>query len=185
MEDKEIIDLYLARSESAIAETAAKYGNLIKSVAYGILRNHADSEECENDTYYAAWNRIPPQIPACFHAFLGRIARNIALDRHDYYTAEKRNREMEVLLSELGEVRSGGEGTEGALDAREVSECISAYLHTKERAKRAVFVRRYWYCDPVAKIAADCGFSESKVKSMLMRMRKELKIYLERNGLDV
>lgn len=185
MEDKEIIDLYLARSERAITETAAKYGNLIKSIAYSILKNHADSEECENDTYYAAWNRIPPQIPACFHAFLGRIARNIALDRHDYYAAEKRSRDMEVLLSELGEVRSGGESAESALDAKEVSECISAFLHTKERAKRVIFVRRYWYCDPVAKIAADYGFSESKVKSMLMRMRKELKIYLERNGLDV
>lgn len=185
MEDKEIIDLYLARSESAITQTAAKYGNLIKSIAYNILKNRADSEECENDTYYAAWNRIPPQIPACFHAFLGRIARNIALDRHDYYTAEKRNCELEVLLSELGEVRSNGQSTESELDAQEAAACISAFLHTKEHAKRVIFVRRYWYCDPVAKIAADYGFSESKVKSMLMRMRKELKIYLERNGLDV
>lgn len=185
MNDKEIIDLYFARSENAIAETAAKYGRLIQAIAYNILHNRADSEECESDTYYAAWNKIPPQIPVCLSAFLGRITRNIALDRHDYYTADKRNREFEVTLSELGEILSDELSPEAAIEARAVSDCISDFLHRKDYIKRVVFVRRYWYCDTVAKIAVDYGFSESKVKSMLMRMRKDLKIYLERNGISI
>lgn len=178
MDDKEIIDLYLARNEAAILKTSEKYGRMLKSVAYGILNNISDSEECENDTYLAAWNRIPPQIPRALAAFLGRIVRNKAINKYKYYTADKRNREMEIALDEIGDILSG----DIADNKSEISDCISAYLHTKSYTKRVVFVRRYFYCDTVSKIASDCGFSESKVKSMLMRMRNELKIYLEGEG---
>ena len=109
MEDKEIIDLYFARNENAITETAQKYGRMLKSIAYGILKNVSDCEECENDTYLAAWNKIPPQIPKIFAAFLGRIMRNIALDKYAYYTAAKRNREFETALCELDDILPGGE----------------------------------------------------------------------------
>lgn len=95
MKDNEIIDLYFARNENAISETAQKYGRMLKAIAYGILKNVSDCEECENDTYFAAWNKIPPQIPKALAAFLGRITRNIALDKYAYYTADKRNREFE------------------------------------------------------------------------------------------
>ena len=176
MDDKQIIDLYFARSETAISETAGKYGRMLRSIAYGILKNASDSEECENDTYLAAWNKIPPQTPENLSAFLGRIVRNIAINKYEYYTADKRNRDLEVAFDEIGEIIS--EGRED-LDTAEVSECISAYLHSKSYIKRVVFVRRYWYGDGVNKIAADYGFSESKVKSMLMRMRNELKKILK------
>ncbi len=185
MDDREIIDLYLARSENAISETKSKYGRMIKSVAYNILNSISDSEECENDTYYAAWNKIPPERPKYLSAFLGRIARNIASDKHDYYTAGKRNKDFEVTLSELGDMLPGGITPEAELDKRAISEAISAYLKKKDYKKRTVFVRRYWYCDSVSKIALDFGFSEGKVKSMLLRMRKELKIYLEGNGIII
>ena len=184
MNDKEIIDLYFARSDAAVAETMGKYGRMLRSIAYGILRNAADSEECENDTYLAAWNRIPPQRPKLLSAFLGRIVRNLAINRYRYYTADKRNRAFEVALDELGELLSGGEGVDANCNAAAVTECIAKYLSGKSRAKRIVFVRRYWYCDSVGQIAEDCGFSESKVKSMLMRMRRELKAELERSGIE-
>lgn len=185
MEDKEIIDLYFARNETAISETANKYGRMLKSIAYSILKNISDSEECENDTYLAAWKGIPPQIPKVLAAFLGRIARNIAINKYEYCMADKRNREFEVTLSELDEIQSGNRSSEIKFETSEVSDCITRYLYSKSYIKRVVFVRRYWYCDAIGKIASDYGFSESKVKSMLMRMRKELKTYLERSGLRV
>ena len=182
MDDKQIIDLYFARSETAISATVGKYGRMLKSIAYGILKNVPDSEECENDTYLTAWNRIPPQTPNNLAAFLGRIVRNIAINKYEYYTADKRNRDLEIALDEIGEI-IGGEPA--GFEAVVISDCISAYLHSKGYTKRVVFVRRYWYGDGISKIASDYGFSESKVKSMLMRMRKELKVYLERNGIRV
>lgn len=185
MEDKEIIDLYFARKDNAIAETARKYGRMLRSIAYRILNNNADSEECENDTYLAAWNKIPPLIPSDLAAFLGRVVRNIALDKHDYYTADKRNRTFEMALDELGDILPDNASPDREYGIKETAQCISDFLHTKSYDKRVVFVRRYWYCDDISKIAADCGFSESKVKSMLMRMRDELKVYLKRNGVVI
>ena len=185
MEDKEIIDLYFARSEAAIPATAEKYGRMIRAIAYGILKNNSDSEECENDTYLAAWNSLPPQLPRVLSAYLGRIVRNISINRYEYLTADKRCRDFEVTLDELGEILPGIPGPECECEAEEVSHRISDWLRSKNQTKRRVFVRRYWYCDPIGKIAVDFGFSESKVKSMLMRMRNELKIYLERNGIKV
>lgn len=185
MDDKEIVDLYLARNETAISETAKKYGRMLKSIAYSILKNHSDSEECENDTYLAAWNSIPPQIPRVLASFLGRLVRNISINRYEYYTADKRNREFEVTLSELDEIRSSENPFEEKYEISDVSNCISSYLLSKSYTKRVIFVRRYWYCDSINKIASDYGFSESKVKSMLMRMRKELKVHLERSGFPI
>ena len=185
MNDREIIDLYFARDGAAVSETMGKYGRMLRSIAYNILRNAADSEECENDTYLAAWNRIPPLRPKVFSAFLGRIARNLAINRYRYYTADKRNRAFEVALDELGELLPGGGEADAGCDAAAVAECIEKYLSKKGRTKRIVFVRRYWYCDSVGQIASDCGFSESKVKSMLLRMRRELKVELERSGIEL
>lgn len=185
MEDKEIIDLYLARNEAAITQTAQKYGQLIKSIAYNILKNLSDSEECANDTYHAAWNKIPPHIPNCLTAFLGRITRNIAIDRYKYYTADKRSREFEMPLSELDDILSDKQTPEIQYETQEIADCISTFLRSKSHTKRSVFVRRYWYCDTIAKIAKDYSFSESKVKSMLMRMRNELKNYLKRSGITL
>ncbi len=186
MEDKEIISLYFARDESAITETSKKYGRMLYAIAGRILNNRTDCEECENDTYLAAWNKIPPRIPNSLSAFLGRIVRNIALDRYDYCTADKRNREFEVTLTELSDILPDSKHSpEMKYETAEISACITAYLRGKSYPKRTVFVRRYWYCDSIAQIAADCGFTESKVKSMLMRMRKELKTYLERNEINI
>lgn len=185
MDDKEIIALYFARSEKAITETAQKYGRLIKSIAYNILNNSSDSEECENDTYHITWEKIPPLVPNSFSAFLGRIARNIALNRYDYYTANKRNREFETVLTELETILSDKQNPETKYELHETADHISTFLKSKSYTKRIVFVRRYFYCDTIEEIAKNYGFSESKVKSMLMRMRKELKKYLERNGITI
>ena len=113
MEDETIIGLYLKRDEEAIHASSLKYGALLKSVAYRILNNSADAEECENDAYFAAWNAIPPAQPKSLAAFLGRIVRNHALNRYDYYTADKRNRAFDLILSELSECIPARDTAEG------------------------------------------------------------------------
>lgn len=182
--DEDIIELYERRSESALSRTAEKYGAYIRKIAYNILKNVSDCEECENDVYNTAWNSIPPEHPRSLKAFLGRIARNSALDRYSYNNADKRGGVSEVL-GELDECVPSIFSVEAAVEAKELSEHINDFLTRLEKAKRIVFVRRYWYSDGIKDIADRFGYSESKVKSMLMRTRKELKKYLERQGIAV
>ncbi len=185
MEDEKIINLYFEKNESAISETAAKYGAMIRGISYNILNNHSDSEECENDTYHITWNKIPPERPNFLSAFLGRIARNVAFDKYRYRKAAKRNAEFDLALSEIENCVSSKTSIETEEDKKMLAEYISNFLRGISFTKRVVFVRRYWYCDSIGKIANDYGYSESKVKSMLMRSRNELKKYLERNGISL
>lgn len=182
MEDEKIIEYYFARDERALTETARKYSRMIKAIAYRILKNSPDSEECENDTYHVAWNKIPPARPPFLSAFLGRIARNLAFDRYDYNTAAKRNEELETGLEELENCIGSPDSVETEYERRQLAGQISDFLRSTGSVKRAVFLRRYWYCDSIADISARYGFSAAKVKSMLMRTRRELKKYLNNRG---
>ena len=185
MEDEKIIDLYFERNENAVAETALKYGRMLRAIAYGILKNHQDSEECENDTYHVVWNKIPPERPSYFSAFLGRIVRNISFGKYNYNNAAKRNPDVEVSLSELENCISAGNTTEQHYDCQRTAKYISDFLKKLPVTKRVIFIRRYWYCDSILQISEKYGFSESKVKSMLMRIRNELRKHLERQGVRV
>ena len=171
MEDKMIIDLYMNRSEDAIIETSNKYGKLCKHIAYNILGNYADAEECENDTYIAIWNAIPPTIPKIFSAFLGRIVRNISLNRYEYNKASKRNNEFDVILNELEECIATKDTVESIYEAGEVAAYIDEFLETLKSETRIIFVRRYWYSDSVKEIALKMKFSEGKIKTVLFRLR--------------
>lgn len=185
MEDEKIIDLYWARKETAIRETADKYGRFLVHMAYRILNDHEDAEECENDTYAAAWNAMPSEYPSSLLSFLGRIIRNIALDRYDYKRAKKRNGEFDVLLSELEECVASKETVESQVEAGYVAGVVSEYLRTLDADSRCMFLRRYWYSDSIREIAGRFGVSESKVKSNLFRTRKKLKAYLNERGVIV
>lgn len=182
MDDEMIIDLYWERSESAIAETSNKYGRYCRAIAFNILANNADAEECENDTYMAAWNTMPSARPNKLLAFLGRVTRNIALDRYDYNKAKKRNGEFDILLSELEDFISAQNNVETEYDAGQVSKLISDFLRSTDAEKRVIFLRRYWFSDSIKDISKQFGMSESKIKSILFRMRKKLKKYLEKEG---
>ena len=184
MEDKDIIALYWERSEEAIRRTAAKYGAYCGSIIRRVLGDGRDAEECLSDTWLGAWNAMPPQRPARLPPFLGRIARNTALDRYDYNTAQRRNGGFEAVLEELAECVDGSP-LEEDFDLRQLGEAISAYLDGVAPAARLVFLRRYWYCEGVAEIAAGTGFSPSKVKSLLHRTRKGLAEYLRKEGYDL
>lgn len=184
MDDRSIVKLFLARDERGLREAKAKYGSYCYSIAYGILRSRLDAEECENDTYWAAWNVIPPQEPAFLAAFLGKITRNLSLKRLRADTALKRGgNAATVCLEELSDCIPGGKSFEEQLQARELADLISTFLRCLPQTERQVFVSRYWYCDSVKEISERFGFTQSKVKMMLLRTRAKLREHLEKEGI--
>lgn len=185
MEDEGIVDLYLKRSQQAILETKKKYGAYCRVVARNVLSNRLDIEECENDTYLAAWNTIPPNIPRKFSVFLGRITRNIALDKHGYNTVKKRNREFEVILAELEECIASVHTVETEYEAGEIADYINQFLYTIDIQSRNLFIKRYWYSDSIEELSRQFNMSSSKVKSILFRTRNKLRFYLEREGINI
>ncbi|CDA68676.1 MAG: sigma-70 family RNA polymerase sigma factor [Lachnospiraceae bacterium] len=184
MDDKKIIDLYWKRSESAIAETDKKYGRYCSTIAFNILHNREDAEECVNDTYFKVWGVIPTLRPLKFSAFIGRITRNLSLNKYEYYNAKKRGQgETQVVFEELqGCIASTG-NVEDAIEDMLLSEKLNCFLEGLPTEKRKIFMRRYWYLSGVKDIASDYQMSESKVKMILLRTRNALKEYLEQEGI--
>lgn len=182
MEDNAIIELYWNRIEDAIRCTSDKYGRYLLKIALNVLNKREDAEECTNDTYLTAWNKIPPNRPNKLLAFLGRITRNIALDRYDYLSAKKRNSQFDVLLSELEQCLPSNNTVESDLDEGEIAASINRFLNKTNEDMRIVFVRRYWFSDSIKDIAERFNISESKVKSMLFRTRNKLRFHLEKEG---
>ena len=183
MEDSMIVDLYWERSETAIVETTKKYSRYCHSISWGILHNKEDAEECVNDTYLGAWNAMPPKRPNCLATFLGKITRNLSLDKFKRYTAEKRGLgQTAIALSELDEVIPCASSVEQAIADKELVETLNLFLESLPTQKRIMFVQRYWYFMPIKAIAEQSRKSESQVKSALFRIRNELKIHLEKEG---
>ncbi len=183
MDDKRIIAMFWERDEYALTAVREKYGKLCRHIAYNLLGNTEDTEECENDAYLAVWNAIPPARPQSLRAYLGRIVRNIAMDRFDRRTAKKRGGEMSELLPELCEVVGGT--VEEAFDSVHTAELITVFLHEEEEEYRRLFLRRYWYGDSLAALARGLGCGESAVKMRLARQRERLRRFLEERGVSV
>ena len=180
MEDLKIIKLYLERSENAIAETDRKYRKYCYSIAYNILHDPGDSEEVVNDTYLGAWNSIPPNVPDVLQTFLGRIARNISLKKIRARNTKKRGSgEIFLVFDEMAELIPSGQNTENDIEAKELAHLINTFLRSLPETERKIFVCRYWYFDAIADISDQFGFTQSKVKSMLFRIRKKLLNKLE------
>ena len=186
MDDRKIIDLYWRRSESAIGETANKYARYCHSISFNILHDMEDAEECVSDTYLRAWNAMPPQRPNCLAIFLGKITRNLSLDKFRNYSAGKRGFTQTALaLSELAECIPSAESVEQTMDEKELVEILNRFLKSLPRQKRVMFVQRYWYLMPVKAVAEHLGESESQVKSALLRTRNSLKSFLEQEGITI
>ena len=186
MDDEKIIRLYFARSEDAITQTDKKYGGYCRAIAYNILHNDEDSEECVNDTWLNTWNAIPPTRPGCLRAFVGRITRNLSFTRWEAARAQKRGGgQTEILLSELADCLPGGERVDARLDAQAVTLTIEAYLRTQTRENRQLFVRRYYYGNSVRRLSGLFGLTENTVKSRLFRLRAGLRDALLKEGIAV
>ena len=184
MKDKEIIELFWKRDETAIAVTAELYGKYCYSIAYYILRNQEDADECVNDTWLNVWKSIPPQRPNRLSAYLGKITRNLSLNRYKLRTARKRGMgQVELTLSELEDCVPAQTDLEQLTDEMVLVDAIEAFLREQPRTARRIFVGRYWYLYPIRDLAAAYRISESKVVSLLFRMRKKLKLHLEKEGI--
>ena len=183
MEDEKIVSLYWNRSEQAIAETSLKYGKYCYSIAYNILCSDQDAEESVNDTYMDAWNSMPPHKPSVLSAFLGKITRRLSIDRWRKNRAQKRGGGAMIwVLDELEECISEESSLEEELEKQRLREVINSFVASLQTTEQKVFLCRYWYMDPIDSICRQFGFSESKVKSMLMRTRQKLKIILAEEG---
>lgn len=183
MEDERIVALYWDRSESAITETASKYGSYLNNISYNILVDREDAQECVNDTYHAAWNSMPPHRPSILSTFLGKITRRISIDRWRKLNAEKRGSgELPLALEELEECVSSSGSVEDEIRRRELVKLFNVFLDMLPVTERRMFLCRYWYMDSIQSIARQFGFSYSKVASMLHRTRAKLRSVLEKEG---
>lgn len=186
MEDHEIVDLYFARNESAIAETEIKYGRYCYSIANRILENAGDAEEIVNDTYLKAWNTIPPNRPDSLRAYVGMICSRLSLNRYDMRKAEKRGgAQTALVLEELAECVSDPASEADPGDAMALRDALNRFLASLSAKTRKIFVRRYWYMSPVSEIARDFSMKESTVTVLMLRTRKKLKQFLQKEGFNV
>lgn len=186
MDDEQILNLYFARDEQALAETHRKYGSYCFRLANGILNNQQDAEETVNDTYLKAWNTIPPHRPSVFKLFLAKIARNLAFSRWRQNTAGKRGGgEMQLVLDELADCICAPTGVEEQYSAKELSRAIRSFLDTLPVREQNIFLRRYFFVEESEAIARRYGMKPATVLRTLSRTRAKLKKYLTREGYTV
>lgn len=184
MDDSAIIELYFRRCETAISETDNKYGRLCRSLAFAILKNCEDMEECLNDTYLSVWNDIPPTRPNNFMAYICKIVRNLSLKRVDYNKAMKRNEDLNISFSELEDILPDALIIP-EIENEDIGKMISTFLRSQKPDVRNVFIRKYWFFDSVSDIAERYSFTESKVKNMLYHTRIKLKEFLRKEGVEI
>ncbi len=178
--DEDILDLYFARDERAIKETAGRYGGVCMKVSMGILSSRSDAEECVNDSYLQAWNRIPPERPRSLCAYLCRIVRNLSVSRLRHITADKRSRDLTISMEELSAVLPAEVESEG-----ELTRHISDFLRREEAINRRLFVGRYWLSQSVAELSAAWGLPAKTVSQKLFRTRERLRTYLTERGYTI
>ena len=179
MEDCKIIDLFFARDEDAIGAVDSKYGRLCHDLSRRILADDRDVQECVSDAYLGLWNAIPPRRPNPLLAFLSKLVRNISITRYHYNTAAKRSSQYEVALDELEHCLAAPETPETVLERKELTRLLEEFLSELSKADRVIFLRRYWFADSYADIAARTGLREGTVSVRLTRLRQKLRRFLE------
>lgn len=183
MDDKLITDLLFERSEQAVEELTKKYGRMLNALAYNILGDERDAEECVNDTYLGVWNSIPPRRPDSLAAYVTALARNTAISRYHRLTAKKRNSFYDTALEELEACLPAIETAESELEAAQLREAINDFLATLSRDDRRMFVLRYYMAESVADIGQSLGISSKRVSLRLFRIRGKLKNHLMKEGM--
>ena len=186
MEDAEIVELYWGRDEDAITQTKTKYGAYLNRVAYNILSDLEDSQECVSDTLLAAWRSMPNNRPKNLRTYLGKITRQVSIDLYRRRNRMKRYAsEYAISLEELGDSFTDGRTPEDELNARLLTETVNCFLRTLPDEARNAFIGRYYFFDSLQAVAQYCDMSESKCKSLLYRTRQSLKAYLQKEGFDL
>lgn len=184
--DEELTELFWQRDERAIKETGYKYGKLVYSISWGILHNESDSEECQNDTYLGVWNAIPPTRPNIFRAFICKIARRIAINRYNEKAAKSRvPSEYTACLDELAEALSSAETVESEYEQKRLGELLNGFLAKLTRRERYIFIGRFYMAESLAAIGEVLDVNASTVYRELERLKKGLREYLVKNGVDL
>ena len=186
MDDDKIVELYWERNEKAIEETDFKYKKYLFSIAYNVLHDRLDSEECLNDTYLGAWNAMPPSRPNVLKAFLTVITRRIAIKR--YHSNLRQNMipsEMTVSLSELEDFVAGDGDVGSEFDAERLGHIISDFVRSLSKRRQFIFMSRYYVADPIDTIASDLNISRSMVNKELAAIRSALKETIESEGYSI
>ncbi|MCH5272982.1 MAG: sigma-70 family RNA polymerase sigma factor [Lachnospiraceae bacterium] len=182
MEDWQIIDLYFKRDEAAISETDKKYGGFCRGVAINILSSDEDAKECVNDTWFQAWNAIPPQRPDKLGAWLGRVVRNIAINLWNKNRRKKRYAGMEQLLKELEDCIPSSKTVEHEIEEKELTEVLNTWLASLSKNDRILFMRRYWNGEMLNNLAKEYGATPGKLAKRMYKLRQNLKSMLEKEG---
>lgn len=182
MEDQRIVQLYWERNQEAITASDEKYGGLCRSLSRNIVGTEEDAEECVNDTWHRAWITMPPQRPDSLRAYLCRIVRNLSIDLWRSHNRQKRNYSLESLLGELEDCLPDATGPEQLTEERETAASIDRWLDTLSREDRVLFLRRYWYGDPVGQLAIRLNWTPNHMAQKLRRLRLSLKDHLEKEG---
>ena len=188
MEDREIVDLFFQRSENAIAQLTRKYGGIMQRVAYDLLQDAEDAKECVNDACLGAWNAIPPARPDPLSSFVCRITKNMAMNRLRSKKAKKRSAALEQSLEELEELEGSlpsARTVEDAWSERQLKEAIERFLDGLDQKNRVLFVKRYWFAEPLETIAKELSMRENSVAVRLLRLRERLRDYLEKEGIQL
>ena len=184
MDDRHIVELFEQRDTAAIREIQDAYGRQLTAIAMAVLSDPQDAEECVNDTWLGAWKSMPPRRPNRLATFLGKITRNLSLNRFKQYAAEKRGGgQTELVLSELEDCIPAPATVDRIVEEDALVDSLNRFLYAQPERKRNIFIRRYWYLCSIRNIAEAYGVSESKIASALFRMRNELKEHLEREGI--
>jgi len=187
MDDNKIIDLFYERSEQAISQLAKKYGTLCKRIAFNILKDESDAEECVNDAYLKIWNSVPPEKPDPLRTYVCRIVRNTSINRYDHNTAKKRNEfcDCDTPIEEFDNFFADPNGVEDIVSAKQLVSAVEEYLLKTDKESRFIFIRRYWYCDEIGEIAKMLRKNAHYVSVKLFRIKEDLKYYLIKKGFSV
>ena len=185
MNDEQIIQLFFTRNEDAIRQTDDRYGAKLTRLSENIIGSREDAQECVNDTYFKAWDTIPPTKPVYFFAYLAKICRHFAFDRLDWNNAAKRKAEVVALTQEMEACIPAPDDMDSRIDDMMLREILNGFLGGLPEEKRNLFIRRYWYLDSIADIAERFALSESKVKTTLFRCRRQLREHLEKGGYKI
>ncbi len=182
MNDNDIIELFWQRNESAIDEAHRQYNKYCLKISFSILQSEEDAEECVNDTFLSAWQSIPPNRPNNLSGYLGKLTRNISLDKLRKDNASKRQHSYILVFDELENILSEGESPQDALDEKMLAEKINEFLRSLSYKKRMLFIGRYWNMLSITELSREYGIRESAIKTILHRLREELKKYLTKEG---
>jgi len=184
LNDASIIELFRNRDEQAITELKIKYENLCFHIAGNFLSQREDIEECVNTAFFDIWNSIPPDDPSDLRTYLCRIVKNKAIDKLKYNSAQKRNSNFTVSLDELEECIPDHSTTEDKISSQQLTRLLEIFLKSLDDKHKIIFIRRYWYGEPLSDISAACGINEKTVATYLFRTRKKLKNFLQKEGVD-